>query len=255
MKEKTKKKLIYIRYILPPVLMVLMLAMLLIPAYLFVISGEVNEENVSALGLMKNSYEEARRALFGGEEQSAANLLFSKILLGLIVILPLLFTVGLAAAVYSAIVAIRYFTSDDEERAEQSRTLFVTFFPNRICLFIAEALTLSLCLFPYLMSPLYDWIFGTNVVLLLRAPDGLIFGGIALAAILVLSAVCAPMEREFEADIFKKRKDFEVREYEDEDAEEVYEPMFGSASEDSEAEDRSDRNARIRELLSKNKKD
>lgn len=251
MKDKTKKKLIYLRYILPPVLMILTLVMMLIPAYLFVVDGDLNSDKVSAFGMMATSYEESRQALFGTAEQSPATLVFSRTLLTLIIVFPLLFAVGLVAAVYSAVVAIKYFTSDDEEAAEKSRTLFITFFPNRICLFAAELLTLPLCLFPYLMSPLYERFYGMNVVLLLKAPEGLIFEAVSLAAILVLTVMCAPMERDFDADIFKKRKDFEDA---DEIAEDDYTPVYG-VSQESDSESVNERNARIRELLSKDKKD
>ena len=249
MKENTKKKLIYARYILPPVLMLVTLALMLIPAYLFVVDGEVNAERVSALKLMSNSYEQARLALFGGEEQTEATLLFSKILLTLTVLLPLLFTVALAAAIYSAVIALIYFNGNDEERAERYRTLFITLIPNRICLCAIEALIIPLCLFPYVMSPLYKWVFSMNVVMTLNAPDGLIVGGLSIAIIIALSVVCATMERQFEVDIFKKRKDFE-----EESADRIQEELEYSTEETDSAEDDAarERNERIRRLFSNN---
>ena len=251
MKNITKKKLIYVRYILPPVLIAFTLVMMLIPAYLFVIDGSINDGNVSALTLMKNSYNESRKVLFAAtEQQSAATLVFARTLLTFTIVFPLLFALGFAVSVYSSVVAIRYFTSDDEDSAERSRTLFVTFFPNRICLFAAELIVFPLYVFPYIMSPLYGRLYDMNVVLLLRAPDALIFGAVAFAAIIVLSVICAPMEREFGADIFRKRKGFEDK-ADEESEDELYretedEDTVGAANE---------RNARIRELLLKNKKD
>jgi multisubunit Na+/H+ antiporter MnhB subunit len=247
MKENTKKKLIYVRYLLPPVLMLLTLAVMLIPAYLFVVDGEVNAERVSALKLMSNSYEQARMALFGGEEQTEATLLFSRILLTLTVLLPLLFAIAFAAAVYSAVIALLYFNGSDEERTERYRTVFITLIPNRIFLSLLEALILPFCLFPYLMSSLYKWVFTMNVVMTLNAPDGLIVGGIVIALTVVLSVVCATWERQFDADIFKKRKAFE------EEREEQYQSAFTYREEERESEEDDaarERNERIRQLFS-----
>lgn len=251
MKKNTKQKFIYIRYILPPILMLLVLVAMLIPSYRYVAAGEINE-TISGFSLLNNSYDQAREVLFGDGEKTNANLLFAKVLLAVVIICPILYLVAFAAAVYCAVIAMRYFMSDDEEKAERSRTLFITFFPNRICLCIAEALMLPTLLIPYAMSPIYKGIFNMNVSVILTAPDGLIFGAVALLAIFVLSAVCAPMERAFEADIFKKHgRDEDEPRYEQED-ESDYEPVFGASSEsDSEREER---NERIRQLLN-NKKD
>lgn len=249
MKKQTKKKLIYVRYILPPVLIALMLAAMLIPSYRYVTDGEVNDA-ISAFSLIANSYDQSRAVLFGTEEQTAANLLFSRILLAVIIISAVLFVLAFAVSLYCAVMAVRYFTSDDEERTERSRTLFITLLPNRIAVSVLEALVLPLALFPYLMTPLYKTIYGMSVTLILTAPDALILGGVALLAIFTLSIICAPAEREFQADIFKKTK-LKVGAEKSED-EGGYIPVFNSESTASESE-KKEHNERIRELLGKNK--
>ena len=142
--------------------------------------------------------------------------------------------------------------SDDEEKAERSRTLFITFFPNRICLCIAEALVLPTLLIPYAMTPIYKGIFNMKVTLILTAPDGLIFGAVALITIFVLSAVCAPMEREFDADIFNKSYVSSVKDEREAEEESDYKPLFGSSFDND--KEKEERNERIRQLLN-NKKD
>ncbi len=248
MKKSTKQKLIYIRYILPPILMLLVFFAMLIPSYRYVAGGEIND-TLSGLSLLNNSYDQAREVLFGDGEKTNANLLFARILLAIVIICPVLYLVAFAAALYCAVIAMRYFMSDDEEKTERSRMLFITFFPNRICLCIAEALMLPTLLIPYAMNPIYKGIFNMNVSLILTAPDGLIFGAVALLAIFVLSAVCAPMEREFDADIFNKHYENSVKEETEAEEESDYKPVFSTSSE-SESE-KAERNERIRQLLKK----
>lgn len=246
MKKRTKQKLIYLRYILPPVLMLLILAAMLIPSYRYVSDGDIND-TISAFSLIGNSYGQAREVLFGTDEQTNANLLFSRVLLIYILVATVLYAVALAAAIYSAVVAVRYFGSDDEEGAERSRTLFITFFPNRIILSIAEALCLGLAAFPYIMRPLYGGIYGMNVALILMAPDGLIIGGVLIIAIFILSAVCAPMERAFGADVFKKNRTAIAEKNENE---EDYTPVF-DIKDNVDSAEQDEKNRRIRELLGK----
>ena len=246
MKKQTKKKLIYIRYILPPILIVLTLLVMLIPSYRYVINGEV-EQPTSALALMSSSYEQTRSVLFGTAEQSNANLVFSRILLTLIILSSVLFALSLAVSVYCAAVALIYFTADDEERAERIRTLFITLIPNRVIACIGQALCLGFVLIPYICPWLYKYAYGSRVVLTLTAPDGLMFCGLAIIAIIALSMICAPMEREFGADIFKKNK-LSVTAKPAQESEE-YTPVFSTDGGEADRE----RNERIRELLGKNK--
>lgn len=253
MKKITKQKLIYIRYILPPILMLLILLVMLIPSYRYVAEGNVNE-TISFFSLLKNSYNQSRDILFGEGEQTAANMAFSKALLSIVIIFPILYLVAMAAAIYNMFVAMRYFIGDDEEKNEITRTVFITFFPNRIFLCIVESLILPFLFFPYIMTLLYKVMFNMRVSVILTFPDALIIGGISLLVIFALSVICAPMERELEADIFRKRKDFEPQEnIEKAELEDDYKPMFKKDTEyDEESEARKER---IRKLLGNKKED
>ena len=204
-KKKLKYALIYLRYILPPILMLIVVATLFIPSYRYVIAGEI-DDNMSVFSLMNTSYETVRKVIFAAGEQDAGELLFSRIVFGLLIGVVILWIVGFASAVYSAIVALSYFLGNDEEALEKSRTLFITFFPNRIFLSMVQTLVLPITLFAYALIPIYDGIWGIRVAVVLAAPDAFIFTLVALAIIFILSAVTAPWERRFDADLFKKKK-------------------------------------------------
>ncbi|MBQ2384961.1 MAG: hypothetical protein II292_02010, partial [Clostridia bacterium] len=126
--------------------------------------------------------------------------------------------------------------SDDEESAEKSRTLFITAIPNRIALTVAEALVLPICLFPYLLPAIYAHTLGMNVRVDLAAPDCLIFAAVSLVAIAILSALCAPMERRFDADVFKRRKAFDRDESEEQSEVEDYTSLFDTRGDETEEE-------------------
>ena len=209
MTKQTKQKLIYLRYILPPVLVLLLLLLALIPSYRFVAEG-VAREPISLSKLISNSWNESRETLFvkSANAVKPQELVFSKTMLWLILGFGTLYLGALAVAVWSTFVALKLFISDDEEGAERARTLFITFFPNRIVLTAVEALAIPLVLIPYLMPLVYAYTLGTRVGFALAAPDGFIFALISIAAISVLSAFTAPYERRFDADVFKKRAPF-----------------------------------------------
>ena len=205
MNKDTKKYLIYLRYVLPIIALVVMLAMLFVPSYRFIFSGKAGEL-MSNAKLISNSWEQARTVLFGTAEKTDAALIFSRILFALVIISVLLFLLALAVSIWSAIVAFKCFLSDDEEGAEKSRRTFCAFVPNRIVLCAIILLSVLLAVIPYLMSPLYDFTYSEPVSVVLEAPDALIIGGALLLCSIALSIVCAPIERAFDADIFEKEK-------------------------------------------------
>lgn len=222
MTKQTKQKLIYLRYILPPVLILLLLLFALIPSYRFVAEG-VAREPISLSKLISNSWDESRETLFvkSANDVKPQELVFAKTMLWLIIGFGILYLGALAVAVWSTFVALKLFISDDEEGAERARTLFITFFPNRIVLTAVEALAIPLVLIPYLMPPVYAYTLGTRVAFTLAAPDGFIFALISIAAISVLSALTAPYERRFDADVFKKRAAFGASADESEEEENI----------------------------------
>lgn len=214
MKKSSRIKLIYTRYILPPILLLITLAFMLIPSYRYVVEGRLNEAT-SPLALIVNSFDAARHVVFATAEQEAADILFSRTVMILIAVFSLMFLLAFAASVYSASVALRYFLSDDEQGAEKSRTFFITLIPNRIFLCVLHFLSIPLTLFPYLLPYLYKAIWSEYVGMALMAPDALIFALISAVTTVVLCGVSAKSEKILDVDVFKKSKRVEAT-FEDE---------------------------------------
>ncbi len=252
MKKETKQKLIYLRYILPPILILLVLLIGFIPSYRYVVGAEAHER-VSLWSLVDDSWTLGRETLFAKSDATTGEQAFSKITLGFIIGSALLCAAALASAAWSCFVALKLFISDDEDGAEKSRTLFVTVFPNRIFLTVAECLALPLFLFPYILPAVYAHTMGMSVKVGLAAPDSLIFAAVFLIAISILSALTAPMERQFDADVFKRRKAFEYDSTDGQSENEDYTSLF-SAKEDENEQEKAIRAAeaeRIRKILRK----
>ena len=239
MKSNTKKYLIYLRYLLPIFAYVAIIIMLFVPCFRFVFSGTVGER-MSLSTLISNSWEQARGVLFGTAEATDAAIIFSKTLFALIIALVILLIFSACVSIWAAIVAFRCFLSDDEESAEASRRTLIAFIPNRIVLCVLSALGLLITALPYLMKPIYAFTYSQMVTAVLEAPDALIVGGTLLIASCVLSVICAPMERELDADTFKKDVAIEVSEVED-----SYDESITEEAEDIDSEARE----RIRRLF------
>ena len=206
MKSDAKKYLIYIRYLLPIFALLITAVMLFVPSFRFVFQGKVGER-MSVATLISNSWEQAREVLFGAIDKTDAAIIFSRTMLILIIVLVILFLLSVCVSVWSAIVAFKCFLSDDEEGAERSRRLFTVLVPNRIALCVFSSLGLSLTAMPYFMKPIYAFTYSQKVTAVLEAPDALIVGGVLMLAACVLSIICAPIEKAFEADIFYKKSD------------------------------------------------
>lgn len=251
MKKQTKQKMIYARYILPPALLTAVLLVGFIPSYRYVIGSDAHEK-VSLWSLIGESWSVGRETLFATPDATYGEMAFSKINLALIIGFAVLYIVALAAAVWSCCVALKFFISDDEEGAERSRTLFITLLPNRIVLCAVECVALALCVYPYLLPALYANTLGMSVRLALVAPDCLILAALSLVAVCLLSALTAPMERGFDADVFKRRKPFEASEDAQSEAED-YTSLFDTREEESEEEKkiREEKAERIRQMLRK----
>ena len=247
MNKQTKQKLIYARYILPPVLILLILLLTFIPSYRYVAGGDAREP-ISLSTLISNSWEESRETLFVKSQNDVKpqELVFSKTMLGIILGSGALYLIALAVAAWSAFVALKLFMSDDEDSAERSRTLFITFIPNRIVLTALEALALPMLAIPYIMPLVYAYTLGTRVDFTLAAPDGFIVLSVALVALCVLSALTAPYERRFDADVFKKREPFGLARAEEAEEEEEEEELS-----DEELAFKEEQAERIRRLLGK----
>ena len=205
MKNNTKKYLIYLRYLLPIVAYIAILAMLFVPAYRFVTTS-VGKEAVSSAELISLNWDSVRNTLFGAGEHSAEEILFSRACFSLIIIFVVLLLLSLAVSIWSAIVALRWFGGDNDESAENDRKFLCVFIPNRIVLTILTSLGGAIALFPYVLVYL-NTLYSLRTAVYLVAPDALIVGSVLLLAVVILSVVCASFEKGFDADIFKKNID------------------------------------------------
>ena len=229
-KQTAYRVCIYARYALPIISLLATFAMLFVPAHRFIFSGKAGEK-ISVIKLMLNSWDQSRSVLFGTENTTDAAVIFSRALFIILIVLVLLYLISLAVSVWSAVVAFRFFLSDDDESAERQRRIFCAFIPNRIVLC---AITL--------LKPLYSLTYSEQVTAILEPPylDGLIVGGALLLVSIILSVAFAPIERALSADVFEKPKTDEAYEVEDEDL-----------GVDEEIDTSSSENARIRELFAK----
>lgn len=203
--ENAKKYLIYIRYLLPIIALIIIFSMLFVPSYRFIFSGKAGER-LSTATLISNSWEQVRNILFATEEQKSPDLIFSRIVFSMIIAVTVLYVFAFAMAIWSAVVAFRCFLSDDEESAEKGRRLFIAFCPNRIVLFICNLAGLAIAVFPYCMRPIYGGVYSEHVVPVLEAPDSFGVGTLILALCGILSVISVIMEKKLDVDIFKKDK-------------------------------------------------
>ena len=240
-KQTAYRVCIYARYALPIISLLATFAMLFLPAHRFIFSGKAGEK-ISVIKLMLNSWDQSRSVLFGTENTTDAAVIFSRALFIILIVLVLLYLISLAVSVWSAVVAFRFFLSDDDESAERQRRIFCAFIPNRIVLCAITLLGLAVAALPYIMKPLYSLTYSEQVTAILEPPylDGLIVGGALLLVSIILSVAFAPIERALSADVFEKPKTDDAYEVEDEDL-----------GVDEEIDTSSSENARIRELFAK----
>lgn len=203
LKKETKKTLIYLRYIMPVVALLALFAMLFIPSFRFIFSGKAGDR-ISVATLIANSWERVRAVLFGAETQTNPDIIFSRTVFILIIAFVILYIFSLAISIWALMVAMRYFISEDSEGAERSRRIFAAFIPNRIVLCLCSTVGVAISLLPYLMRPIYDMAYSESVSAVLELPDALVVGGALLLCSVLLSIICAPMEKGFGADIFEK---------------------------------------------------
>ena len=252
MKKETKQKLIYARYILPPILVVLLALFTFIPAYRYTESG-ASREAISYSKLFFNSWSQGRALLFGTEQISLSHTAFARTLLTFNILSALFYLIALGVSVWACIVAIMLFRSDNEESAERMRTLFITFFPNRIVLSAVQATMIPFALFPYIMPWIYSSTLGVKVRVALVAPDAFIFSLIFVAVIGIFSSLTAKHERRFDADIFKKHKPSSLAE--DVDSDDGYQGQFCTEEDEAYNRLREEQAERIRRMLNKNNDD
>ena len=216
MNHNSKKKLVYVRYIFPVAAILLSFLLMLIPCYSYTTADTGAQALISLCELADNARVQVCEYLFekvGSKDQ--ANLYFSKLVLGLIVGLSVLFVVAFASTVYILVSAWRYFKTPDT--MDTKRLLFVTLVPNRAVGFVFQALALPLLALPHLMVTIYDKVLQYHVELTLTFPDPLIFGIVLYVASIVLSCVSATHEAGLHMNPFSRRKPSPADEDEDEE--------------------------------------
>lgn len=248
MKKNTRKGFIYFRYILPILTPVIMLLLMHVPCYRFVTADEGLHQRISAWGLISNSWDTVREYLFGSTEQVQVTADFAGAVFGIIILLALLFCIGVAVAVYSAVTAFRFFGDGCKE--SRSRILFITLVPNRVVLCICYALILPLVFFPRMLPALYNGILNYYIELICEPFDIIIVDVILFAATVAVIFISARFERLAQMNLFFKHKkqveeDDETEKEETDDETDAYGMMDRRA--------REEQNERILRLLNKSK--
>ena len=216
MNRNSRKKLVYVRYLFPIAAIVLTFLLMLVPCYSYTTADTGRQEAISLCELLDNSRMQVCEYLFETTgTRDNATLYFSRVVLGLVIGLSVLFAIATAAVVYIAISAFRYF-KDPEDRGN-ARILFITLVPNRAVGLVLQALCFPLLAFPHVMLLLYDKILHYHVELTLTFPDPLILAGILYAASIVLSIVSASRESGLRMNPFARRKPTALREDDGED--------------------------------------
>ena len=157
MKKKTKGKgLIYARYAAPLLSYLILTVYMLIPKIRFSLDGE-KRDPISALELLKNSFDNARYYLFSSSTQETAEgILFYKTVFTVIIILSALSLIGFGIYLVTAVVAVLAH-SDKKSAAERKKIkdIYTTLIPNRAVLAILGLLPIPLSLLPEITVYLY----------------------------------------------------------------------------------------------------
>jgi hypothetical protein len=251
MKKSTRKGLIYSRYILPVVAVIIMLILMSVPAYRFITAQTGINQPVSLFDLLGNSWSTVRHHLFSGDaERSEATVYFSKYVMTMIIALTSLFVLGVISVIYTSVTAFMYIAS--KGRQTRARALFITLVPNRVLLCIYHALLLPIFLFPMMMPSVFGGILNQQIAIQ-YTPFNLLYAALVLYAFTVFAIFfTARYERIDGMDVFFKRKSFTKDIDEDE-------PEQESLDEALDAYERMDRLAkeeqaqRILRLLNKDK--
>ena len=254
--KNAKTAVIYVRYILPVALCLLLIGAMFISCLSYS-TVEGTQGEISEAELLSNTWEQTRTYLFGNSDREATQESFSWTAVILIPALVLLFAAGVLSSVIVAAGAILYINYP-EFRKSDTRIWFVTFFPNRIIVCILQALVLPLLFYSRITILLYDKIMNVDVLLNVSFPEPWVWGLISVAMICALSAVSAKFERELGCDTFKKIDSpiVKVIDPEDSQEEEKHEPQFKTESEriyyENQMRAREEQAEYIRKLLNKN---
>ena len=149
-KTRNRKKLAYVRYAYPAVMMAIMIVFMFIPCGSYVTDSGATEV-MSASEQISYSWENAREVLFGvGGEVSEATKSLMITVLSAVVISALLFAVSLVFVVYFTYSCSKYMAYPSI--CDKGRAVFLTLVPNRTVSFVYLALCLPLAAFQRILA-------------------------------------------------------------------------------------------------------
>ena len=252
--------LIYLRYLLPVLLCIMLIGLMLVPNLRYSTSSGTQEQ-MSVAQLLSNSWNQVRENLFGSTEVNVLEERFSWTLIILIPILYLLFAVGLLSSIVVAVGGLLYINSPDFRRSE-GRIWFVTLLPNRVVVCILQALVLPLLFYSRIIIPIYKKILRIDVLLNVDFPEVWIFGLVFFALTVALCIWSAKYEMALDCDPFKRIASPKVRVVDpdgEEDDGEAAEPSFKTEAEreyyERQRRAREEQAELIRKLLNKDKEE
>ncbi len=247
-KKNTGKGLMYARYAAPLLSYPILIIFMLIPNIRFSLDGE-QRDPISALELLKNSFDNARYYLFSSTtQQTAEGLLFYKAVFAVIITLCALALIALAIHIATAVTGILAFSdSKSAEQRKKIKDLYTTLIPNRMVLSILGALALPIAFLPEIVVYLYHKLLLYPVTVkheLFIAPW--MFAIALYLTSVALIFLAKKSERRLELDMFSKPDPY-ITQITEEDSDSAHVYRIRKGSEDSEAE-------RLQKLFEKDKK-
>ena len=256
-KKNAKIALIYIRYLLPVALCLLLVASTLIPCLSYS-TIEGTQKEISAAELMQNSWDQVRAYLFATADTEVTQERFSWTVIILLPVLTALFVVGIVSTVVTAVMALLYI-NNVEFRKSIERIRFITVIPNRVVACLLQILVFPLLFYSRLIIPLYDKIMHVDVLLNTSFPEPWVWGIAVIAVTVIMSVISANFEKELGIDPFKKIITPVISgdsSEADEKGSEISEPVFKTEAErryyENQKKAREEQAELIRKLLNKN---
>ena len=200
-RDARRMVLVYTRYLLPPILCLVLVGLMLIPNLRYS-TASGTQGDVSLFELLGNSWDQVRQNLFGSGEITVQEERFSWILIILIPTLVLLFAVGFLSSLAVAVYGLLYVGSPQFRRTP-TRVGFVTVLPNRAVVCALQSFVLPILFYSRILIPIYKKVLRIDVLLNVDFPEAWVFGLVFLAAIIALSVWSAGYERDMGADPFK----------------------------------------------------
>lgn len=246
--------LIHLRYVLPVLLCLVLIALMFVPNLRYSVkSGTVEEMSVAVR--LDSDWNAARVALFGSSELSPLGENFYRVLIVLIPLLAVLFIIGFLSTVAVSVVGLIYINSYEFRRTRE-RIWFVTLLPNRIVAFALQALMLPLLFYSRIIVILFEKVYNTDVLLNVSFPEAWVFGLIFYGLTVGLSVWSLKYEKKLDADPFKRIVPPAVKVIDREELyERVDEPIFKTEAEreyyERQKRARQEQAERIRKLLNK----